>query len=183
MIKNTKLIPHSSYVGQPTSVQTPVVQTNNKETQPKINQQTRGSSICAILHVSESEIQAGHPTYDSTWESEHSTFFLDILWDLGLNTNQEYTRDDAITHRNRLNQVVTCSRWRGNERGDTAWLSSGYASKEAMDRSLNNNLLDDTYRSMGCTTDVQDFLEARDKYREDEVSDPKVSKNKTKSYK
>lgn len=129
--------------------------------------QTKSSLIAAVIHISESEIIKGYDNYNSSWEKDSPVYFKDLLWSLGLNVDQDYVRQDAIHHRNRLNEVVTCSRWYGNERSDTDWLGSGYASKEAIDKSKNNTLLDDNYRARNMTTDAQDTLEARDKYRED----------------
>lgn len=133
----------------------------------KKSKQTKSSLIAAVIHISESEIIKVCEDYCSSWEEDSPRYFKDLLWELGLNVDQDYVRQDAVHHRNRLNEVVTCSRWYGNERSDTNWLESGYASKEAIDKSKNNTLLDDNYRARNMTTDAQDTLEARDKYRED----------------
>jgi hypothetical protein len=134
----------------------------------KKSQQTRSSLIAAVIHVSESEIVKVIENYNADFEYERPDYFEMILWQMGLNTKQQYVRQDAVHHRNRLNEVVTCSRWYGSERSDKYWLESGYASKEAIDRSKNNSLLDDNYRARHMTTDAQDMLEARDKYRKDD---------------
>ena len=133
----------------------------------KKSQQTGSSLIAAVIHVSESELIKVLENYSSSWEQDSPDYFKDLLWSVGLNVDQDYIRHDAVHHRNRLNEVVTCSRWYGNERNDVDWLTSGYASKEAIDRSKNNRLLDDNYRARNMTVDAQDTLEARDKYRED----------------
>lgn len=130
-------------------------------------QQTRSSLIAAVLHVSESEIIKGYKDYCSSWENDYPAYFHELLWELGLNTNQTYIRQDAISHRNRFNEVATCSRWYGNERSDDDWLSSGYASRDAIDKAKNNPLLDDTYRARHMTTDAQETLEVRDRYRKE----------------
>ena len=130
---------------------------------PKL-QQKRNSMICCPMHVSESEIKMGYPLYEANWEDTTPEVFKNLLFSLGLNIEQEYTRQDAIQHRNRMNQQVTCSRWYGSERCDEAWIKSGYASKAAIDRNLNNNLLDDSYRSRYETMDAQYMLEQRDRY-------------------
>jgi hypothetical protein len=73
-------------------------------------------------------------------------------------------RQDGLQHRNRLNEVVVCSRWVGEERLDEAWLYSGYASREAIDKASGSKILEDLYRSRYLTQDAQDSLEARDRY-------------------
>ena len=86
-----------------------------------------------------------------------------MLWNFGLNTDQEYERQDSIQHRNRLNQQVFCSRWVGNERSDIDWILSGYASREAIDRDKNSPLLDSLYREKYFTLDTQAYLEEKDR--------------------
>lgn len=129
------------------------------------------SMIAAVMHVSESEIYAAYPEYVADWEKEAPTVFKNLLWNFGLNTKQEYMRQDGLQHRNRLGKVVTCSRWYGNERSDDEWLNGGYASQAAVDRSKNNHILDDSYRIRHLTIDAQYALEQRDRYnvvKEDE---------------
>lgn len=133
----------------------------------KKSKQKRSSLIAAVIHISESEINKGYEDYCSSWEVRSPRYFKDLLWELGLNVDQDYIRQDALQHRNKLNEVVTCSRWYGNERSDINWLESGYASKEAIDKAKNSALLDDSYRARNMTTDAQESLEARDKYRKD----------------
>jgi len=131
--------------------------------EPRIKQK-RNSMICCPLHVSESEIILGYPEYTASLETDNPKVFQGILFSLGLNVEQEYTRLDCVMHRNRLNQQVTCARWYGSERSDEQWIKSGYASKAAKDRDLNNNLLDESYRSRYETMDAQYMLEQRDRY-------------------
>lgn len=126
--------------------------------------QTSFSSIVALVYISESELARVMPSYSSEWEVKYPEMMEEILWGLGLNTKQPYKRYDTIQHRNRFDEVVMCSRWVGNERHDFEWISSGYASKEALDRDRNSRLLDDTYRMRGLTQDIQDLLESRDRY-------------------
>ena len=54
-----------------------------------------------------------------------------------------------IQHRNRMGKVVVSDRWAGNERIDYQWIMSGYASKEARDKSSGSRLLADIYRMKG----------------------------------
>jgi len=130
---------------------------------PKSNQQ-KASLICAVIHVSESEIQTAYENYNSEWEVNFPRKFSSILWDLGLDTSQDYTKQINIQHRNRLNQVVQCTRWYGNERSDEEWLKSGNASRAALDKSQNNHIVDDIYRQRHETVDAQYTLEQRDRY-------------------
>lgn len=129
---------------------------------PKKVQQETFSQICAVIAVSESEIQALFPDYSAEWETKTPAVFKSILWDFGLNVNQEYNRQDFVQHRNRMNKQVLCSRWVGNERYDSEWLNSGLASKECLDRAKNNRLLDDLYRAKNMTVDMQSYLEQKD---------------------
>ena len=128
----------------------------------EINQQ-RFSSIFAASYVSESELELLNPAYQASWEIEKPRLFEDMLWNLGLDSTLDYKRIDGIQHRNKLNKIVTCSRWVGNERTDIAWLTSGYASQEAIDKGKNNPLLDSLYKEKLFTVDTQDYLEAKDR--------------------
>ena len=120
------------------------------------------SMIAAVEVVSESEIAALYPKYNYHWEEERKEDFLAILFKLGIDTSKPFERQDGLQHRNRLNQVVTCSRWVGTSRLDHEWLNSGLATKEAKDKAQNSRLLDELYRSRGLTEDIQAMLEARD---------------------
>lgn len=128
--------------------------------------QTNFSLIAAVIHVSESEVKELYPDYDASWEVDHPEKLKHILNNLGLDTSKEYVRFDGIQHRNRLNQIVTCSRWYGMERDDKNWLESGYASQAALDKAKNNKLLEDSYRARYMTVDAQSMLERRDYYDE-----------------
>lgn len=121
------------------------------------------SKIAAIVIVSESEISEVYPDYDSSWEKTSPEKLKDILFSFGLDISQLYQRQDGLTHRNMMNQVVLCSRWVGNSRQDSAWVESGYASKEAIDKAAGSKILDDLYRSKYLTEDAQQMLEARDR--------------------
>lgn len=131
--------------------------------------QSNFSSIVALIYISESEIIKVLKDYNANWEEQYPEATKEILWGLGLNTEQPYQRHDGIQHRNRFGETVICSRWVGSERHDLGWIESGYASREAIDRHKNSRLLDDSYRMRGMTVDIQDALERRDMYdkRED----------------
>ena len=73
-----------------------------------------------------------------------------VLYGVGLNTELPY-EVQMLTHRNRFGNVITCSRYVGNERLDDEWLKSGYASEEAIARKLDNKLLNDIFRMKGLT--------------------------------
>lgn len=124
--------------------------------------QRRISLIAAVCHVSESELAMIDESYDASMEVDNPLLLKKMLWRLGLDTYKDYVRFDALQHRNRMNQVVTCSRWYGAERSDNQWLKSGYASQEALDKARNNSILDDSYRLRGLTVDAQAYLEQRD---------------------
>lgn len=134
--------------------------TTNKKHQRMIH-----SNIVALVYVSESELIAAIPDYSASWETEYPEKFKDILHGLGMNTEQTVERQDAVWHRNRLGKNTFCSRWVGNERHDEEWISSGYASKEAMDRSKNSSILDSLYRAKNLTKDAQDYLEYKDYFK------------------
>lgn len=130
----------------------------------KNNKQKGFSAIVALAYISESELVKVIKNYNSNYELEYPLAFKQTLWELGLDSSQNYTRQDFIRHRNRLGESVLCSRWVGNERQDKGWIESGFASREAIDRDKNNKLLDDIYRARNLTQDAQDRLEYRDRF-------------------
>ena len=129
----------------------------------KLNFPPRPSAIVALCIVSESEIVKVMPNYSSEFEND-TIAFNKFLHSLGMDTEKPVLRQDGLQHRNRLNEVVVCSRWVGEERLDEAWLYSGYASREAIDKASGSKILEDLYRSRYLTQDAQDSLEARDRY-------------------
>lgn len=129
------------------------------------------SRISSVIHVSESEIAALYPTYQADWNEEPFSYLGNALWELGLDIDKPYQIQDVCQHRNRMNQVVTCRRYYGEERLDKAWLTSGFASKAAIDKSKNCKLLDELYRQRGLTEDVQFALETKDFYRDKSSSE------------
>lgn len=128
------------------------------------HKEKRSSMIIAQVIVSESELAQAIPDYSSSFETDDPFNFKKTLYGLGMDTALPYQRQDAIIHRNRLNQVVTCSRWVGESRQDAEWINSGYASREAIDKYSGSKILEDVYRSRSETTDTQEYLESRDKY-------------------
>lgn len=122
------------------------------------------SQIVAKVIVSESEIQKLKPEFNEKYANENPTEFNDILFQLGMDVSLPVTIQRGLKHRNRLNEVVTCTRWIGDERLDNAWLKSGNASQEAKDKSCDNKILDDMYRMKSLTNDTQAVLEERDRY-------------------
>lgn len=108
------------------------------------------SSIIALVWVSLSELQTIDQKYNEEWVDSSEKELLDILYSLGMNTNQPVERS-MVEHRNRFGNLITCSRWTGLERLDKEWIESGYASEEAIAKSLNNGLVNDLFRLRGLT--------------------------------
>lgn len=124
---------------------------------------TRPNAIVALCIISESEIVKVMPNYSSEFEYKEEQF-KDFLYSLGMNVDRPYQRQDGLQHRNRLNEIVVCSRWVGEERLDGAWIKSGYASRPAIDKASGSKLTEDIYRARYETEDAQALLESRDKY-------------------
>lgn len=122
----------------------------------------RPSAIVADIIISESEIAKVMPEYSYTLEEKEPKKFKEIMHSLGMDVNQIYIRQDAIQHRNRFNEVVVCSRWVGRERIDNDWLTSGYASKQAIDKASGSKILESLYREKCLTEDAQRVLEEKD---------------------
>jgi hypothetical protein len=118
--------------------------------------------IVALCIISESEIAKVIPDYSCSLEQEKTEEFRRLLYSLGMDTSKIYSRQDAVQHRNRFNEVVVCSRWVGEERVDKQWISSGYASKEARDKASGSKILESLYRERCLTEDAQQMLEQRD---------------------
>ena len=127
------------------------------------NKNTFQSQIVAMVIVSESEIQKVIPNFNESFE-QNKTQFESILWELGIDITKPYIKQKGLRHRNRLNEVVKCTRYLGEERLDMEWINSGYASQEAKDKYSSNHILDDLYRSKYLTVDTQALLESRDRY-------------------
>lgn len=122
------------------------------------------NSILALCIVSESELAKVIPDFSSRIEEESPTVFKTILHGMGIDTSRAIERQDGLQHRNRLNEIVICSRYVGYERTDDEWINSGYASQTARDKASGSRLLEDLYRARGLTEDYQAKLEARSVY-------------------
>lgn len=106
-------------------------------------------NIVAISYVSLSEIQTVNPEITLQWTLDNPDEFKQMLYELGGDVyNYPYEVQD-VTHRNRFGNIVTCPRYVCNERTDAQWVKSEYASIEAKDKSLNNKLLIESYKSRG----------------------------------
>lgn len=128
------------------------------------HREKRSSMIVAQVIISESELAKVIPNYTSEFEASDPYKFRSLLWSLGMDVDKGFQRQDYMQHRNRLNEVVLCSRWVGESRIDTEWIESGYASTEAKDKYSGSRMLEDLYRAKSATLDIQDYLESRDKY-------------------
>jgi len=130
----------------------------------KPRQSNRQSAIVATVIISESELIQALPDYQPEDEINKPQQFKQLLHGLGMDTTQAYVRQDNLKHRNRLNQVVHCNRWLGEERLDKQWINSGYASVEAKDKASGSFMLESLYREKMHTTDAQEYLESKDRY-------------------
>lgn len=129
--------------------------------QKKIKQ----SNIVALCIVSESEIAKAIPEYTYSWQTNNPDLFNLILFQLGMDIKKPIETQLGLTHRNRLNEIVICARFVGDERLDFDWLNSGYASQQAKDKVSGSRMLEDLYRAKNLTVDRQLALEAKDKYK------------------
>jgi len=105
--------------------------------------------IAALCYVSMSELAKAMPDITYEWIEQNNHKFLDLLEGLGMNTKQPIERQFTLQHKNRLGEVVICDRFVGLERTDKAWVESGYASREAIDKSKSNGILIDLYAQRG----------------------------------
>lgn len=121
----------------------------------------RDSLIVANVIVSESELLSYNPEF---FKGITPDKFKKALYELGIDTSLPVLQQSNIKHRNRLNEIVKCNRWVGEERLDPEWITSGYASQAAKDKSSGNRLLEDLYRSKSLTKDAQAALEDRDRH-------------------
>lgn len=110
-------------------------------------------NIYATVCISLSELQTADPSITYEFTQTHSEEFKEILYSLGIDTRYPIDEQD-VTHRNRFGNIVTCPRWMANERCDHSWITSGNASDAAIDKSKNNFLLIDLYRSRGMVESV-----------------------------
>lgn len=104
--------------------------------------------IPAIIQISLSEIQKVKPEVTIEYIENNQGEFLQWLYELGADITYQ-VREEYNQHRNRFDEVVTTYRWVCEERRDESWLQSGHASEAAIDRGLDNKLLNDCYRLRG----------------------------------
>ena len=105
--------------------------------------------IAAISYISLSEIQTVANWVTEEFIEENPEVFKKMLFDLGMDVYNYPWEVQNVIHRNRFGNTITCPRYVGNERIDKEWVSSHYSSVEARDKSLNNSILTDIYRSKG----------------------------------
>lgn len=99
--------------------------------------------MVAVVVVSLSELQTVVPSMKQGYHLSNPIAFRTILHNMGLDTNKPFELQEGLTHRNRLNAVVTCDRWVGNERTDPEWVKSGYASREARNEASGSKMVRD----------------------------------------
>ena len=139
----------------------------------KMQKKIKTSNIVALCIVSESEIARVFPEYDASWQTDKTTLFNLILFQLGMDVTKPMEIQLGLTHRNRLNKIVLCARFVGQERLDYHWLTSGYASQEAKDKASGSKMLEDLKKKKNLTQDRQLALEAKDKYKYTDDEDDK----------
>jgi len=105
--------------------------------------------IAAFVSVSMSELAIAKPDITYDWIENNQSQFKDMLFQLGIDITMPIDKQEDVLHRNKLNKIVQCTRWVGEERQDLGWLDSPYASREAIDKKKNNKLLNDLYRLRG----------------------------------
>jgi hypothetical protein len=110
--------------------------------------------IAAVSYVSLSEIQTVAPWVTDEFVEENPDVIKKMLFDLGMDVYNYPHEVQEVTHRNRFNNIITCKRFVGNERIDKEWIDSGHCSVEARDKSLDNKILTDLYRSKGLVESV-----------------------------
>lgn len=132
-----------------------------------VEKKNKPSMIAAYCIVSESEVALLEPDYSCQWfdsSNKNYTKLLKALFDLGIDTDSYVELQEPIQHRNRLNKLVICGRFVGDERVDPDWIKSGYASREAIDKASGSKLLEELYRVKGLTVDAQLAMEYKDRY-------------------
>ena len=105
--------------------------------------------ITALTIISVSELAVVNPDITYDWIENNNHKFLDMLHELGMNTKQPIEKQENVLHKNRFDKIVQCDRYVGNSRTDLEWISSGYATQEAIDKSRSSTMLTDLYRLRG----------------------------------
>ena len=121
----------------------------NSYSPSSVKGETVALNIAAFEAISLSELETVMPWINKEWIDENPDTFKQMLYDCGLDVFNFPLDEQLNTHRNRFNNIITCKRWVCNERVDPAWVTSGYCSVEARDKSLNNRILNDLYRFKG----------------------------------
>ena len=109
------------------------------------------NKIIALSIVSASDIAVVKPDFTYNWTISNPKDFQDILHEFGMDVTSMWEVQDDVIHTTRMNKVVQCTRYVGSERTDKEWINSGYASREAKDKSSGSKLLNDIYRGKGMT--------------------------------
>lgn len=107
------------------------------------------SNIIALSIISAMDIMEVKPDYTYKWAEENPNDFKEILEHFGMDTRNGFETQADVTHRTKLNRLVTCDRYVSSERIDDEWINSGYASREAKDKASGSKLLKDVYRMRG----------------------------------
>lgn len=130
----------------------------------KLNQGKLFSDIAAMVHVSESEIVKVYPDYKNSWHETDNEKLKQILNDFGIDTTRPIYLQGPFQHRNRLNEIVTCFRYYGDERMDKEWINSGYASRELLDKVKGGRFINELYQMKGLTNQAQVAASIKDSY-------------------
>lgn len=109
------------------------------------------TQIIALSIVSAADIAVVKPDFTYDWTISNPKAFQDILHEFGMDVTSMWEVQDDVIHTTRMNKVVQCTRYVGSERTDKEWINSGYASREAKDKSSGSKLLNDIYRGKGMT--------------------------------
>ena len=105
--------------------------------------------IAAHSVISLTEILTVAPQMTKEFFDANPEVLRETLYNLGIESYNLPVEEQFVQHRNRFGNVVTDWRWVGDERIDKAWTQSGHASRAAIDKSLNNRILTDSYASRG----------------------------------
>lgn len=102
-----------------------------------------GREIGAFVIVSLSEIQKVFPFVTDEYCKEYPDNLNEILTRFGCDVNKPIEVQTGLDHRNRLGEIVNCTRWACFERLDSDWVDSPWASREAKNKATGNRLLKD----------------------------------------